>query len=199
MGKILLKAGTMIYPLPAVLVSCGENEEEYNLVTVAWTGTLCTSPPMCYISLRPERYSFDIISRTRAFVINLTTPDMVDETDFCGIKSGRDIDKFSVTGLTPVPASVVNAPLILQSPLNIECAVTDIIPLGSHHMFMAEVKAIHGNEELYDKSISQYKLTGNGLLCYAHGNYYTLGKQIGKFGFSADKKPKQKKISQKKR
>ncbi|MBR5334528.1 MAG: flavin reductase family protein, partial [Alistipes sp.] len=133
------KPGTMIYPLPAVLVSVGENEEEYNLFTVAWTGTVCTNPPMCYISVRPERHSYDILKRTGEFVINLTTSRLARATDWCGVRSGRDYDKFKEMGLTPVAAAQVKAPVVKESPVAIECRVKQVIPLGSHDMFIAEV------------------------------------------------------------
>ena len=133
------KAGTMIYPLPAILVSCGSTAEEYNLITVAWTGTLCTNPPMCYISVRPERHSYAIIKKNMEFVLNLTTEDMAFATDWCGVRSGRDYDKFEEMRLTPGKATIVSAPIVEESPLNIECRVKEIISLGSQDMFIAEV------------------------------------------------------------
>ena len=140
------KVGTMIYPLPAVLVSCGDGDEQ-NVFTVAWTGTVCTNPPMCYISVRPERHSYDIIKRTGEFVINLTTASLARATDWCGVRSGRDYDKFSEMGLTPIPASVVHAPAIEESPISIECRVRQIIPLGSHDMFLADVVNVLVDEQ----------------------------------------------------
>ena len=133
------KPGTVLYPLPAVLVSCGATPEEYNMLTVAWTGTVCTTPPMCYISVRPERHSYAVIRRTGEFVINLTTRSMARATDWCGVRSGRDFDKFRETGLTPVPAERVAAPLIAEAPVSIECRVRQVLPLGTHDMFLAEV------------------------------------------------------------
>ena len=145
------KPGTMIYPLPAILVSCGSCESEYNLITVAWTGTLCTNPPMCYISVRPERHSYSIIKKNMEFVINLTTEEMAFATDWCGVRSGKDYNKFEEMHLTPGKASVVNAPLIEESPLCIECRVKEIISLGSHDMFIADVVNVKADEQYLDK------------------------------------------------
>ena len=140
------KPGTVLYPLPAVLVSCGATPEEYNMLTVAWTGTVCTTPPMCYISVRPERHSYAVIRRTGEFVINLTTRSMARATDWCGVRSGRDFDKFRETGLTPVPAERVAAPLIAEAPVSIECRVRQVLPLGTHDMFLAEVVNVQADE-----------------------------------------------------
>ena len=140
------KPGTMVYPLPAVLVSCGKTEDEYNLLTIAWTGTLCSNPPMCYISVRPERHSYALIKRDMEFVINLTTEEMARATDWCGVRSGRDYKKFQETGLTPIPSAVVGAPSVSESPLSIECRVKEIVPLGSHDMFVADVVNIRANQ-----------------------------------------------------
>jgi len=174
----------MIYPLPAVLVSCGNENDGYNIVTVAWTGTLCTDPAMCYISLRPSRLSYDIISKNREYVINLTTRDLAFATDWCGVKSGRDYRKFEETGLTAAKASVVKAPLIDESPLSIECVVKEIKELGSHHMFISEVVAIDADEKYVDQRTGVFRLDKSMPLCYSHGKYYELGGFIGKFGFS---------------
>ncbi|HOU31417.1 MAG TPA: flavin reductase family protein, partial [Bacteroidales bacterium] len=146
MGKLLWKPGTMIYPLPAVMVSCGASEEEYNIITVSWTGTICTEPPMCYISVRPERHSYGIIKKNMDFVINLTTEKLARATDWCGVNSGALFNKFKETGLTPVRATIVKSPLIEESPVNIECVVREIKELGTHHMFISEVVAIHADE-----------------------------------------------------
>ena len=146
------KPGTMIYPLPAILVSCGSTAEEYNLITVAWTGTLCTNPPMCYISVRPERHSYAIIKKNMEFVLNLTTEDMAFATDWCGVRSGRDYDKFEEMRLTPGKATIVSAPIVEESPLNIECRVKEIISLGSHDMFIAEVVNVRADETLLESS-----------------------------------------------
>ena len=178
----------MIYPLPAVLVSCGSCEEEYNLITVAWTGTLCTNPPMCYVSIRPERHSYDIIKRNMEFVINLTTEDMAYATDWCGVRSGRDYNKFEEMRLTPGKASVVNAPVVEESPLCIECWVKEIVSLGSHHMFVADVVNVRADEKLLNPETGKFELDESHPLVYLHGAYYGLGKKIGKFGWSVQKK-----------
>ncbi len=182
------KPGTLIYPLPAVLVSCGAAPDEYNMLTVAWTGTVCTNPAMCYISVRPERHSHAIISRTGAFVINLTTRDLARATDWCGVKSGRDCDKFREMGLTPLPATEVDAPLIGESPVNIECRVRQIIPLGSHDMFLAEVVHVDVDASLIDPDTGKFRLEKAHLIAYAHGEYFDLGKSLGHFGWSVRKK-----------
>ncbi|MBR5282729.1 MAG: flavin reductase family protein [Alistipes sp.] len=186
------KPGTMIYPVPAVLVSVGENEQEYNLFTVAWTGTVCTSPPMCYISVRPERHSYDILRRTGEFVINLTTGRLARATDWCGVRSGRDYDKFREMGLTPVMAEQVKAPIIDESPVAIECRVKQIIPLGTHDMFLAEVVNVQVDEEFIDAESGKLDLQRADLITYCHGEYFHLGDVIGHFGWSVRKKPKKK-------
>ena len=182
--KTSWKPGTMIYPLPAVLVSCGATEEEYNMLTVAWTGTVCSEPPMCYISVRPERHSYPIIQRTGEFVINLTTVGMARETDWCGVRSGRDHDKFAECGLTPLPAEKVAAPIIAESPVSIECRVKQVVPLGSHDMFIAEVVNVQIDESLIDPQSGKFDLERARLLVYSHGEYFELGKLIGYFGWS---------------
>lgn len=199
MTKVPLKPGTMIYPLPAVMVSCGSTPEEYNIVTVAWTGTICTNPPMCYISLRPERFSYDIIKQSNEFVINLTPSKLAFATDWCGIKTGREVNKFKNMNLTPQKGQVVNAPLIAESPLNIECQVTEIKMLGSHHMFIAEVVAINADESLMDPQSGAFRLNDSKLVCYSHGKYFEMGKFIGKFGFSVEKKKKKQSPGKKKK
>ena len=191
MTKLLWKPGTMIYPLPAVMVSCGAEGIGYNIITVAWTGTVCTEPPMTYISIRRERHSYGIIKDTGEFVINLTTEKLAFATDFCGVRSGRDIDKFALLGLTPEPASVVKAPLISESPINIECRVKQVIGLGSHDMFLAEVVAVHVDDEYIDES-GKFRLDRAGPICYSHGSYYGLAGELGTFGYSV-MKPKTKK------
>ena len=188
--KVSWKPGTMIYPLPAVMVSCGSSREEYNIITIAWTGTVCTDPPMCYISVRPSRHSYGIIKRTGEFVINLTTADLARHTDWCGVKSGRDTDKFKETGLTPVAGDIVKAPLIKESPVNIECVVTEIKELGVHHMFLAEVVAIHATGSYLDKKTGLFNFNDSRPICYSHGKYYETGAFIGKFGFSVKKRRK---------
>lgn len=182
------KPGTLIYPLPAVLVSCGEEPEAYNLLTVAWTGTVCTDPPMCYISVRPERHSYEILRRTGEFVINLTTRDLACAVDWCGVRSGRDYDKFRETGLTPAPALHVAAPIVEQSPVNIECRVRQIIPLGTHDMFLAEVVGVQVDAALLDPATGRFCLEQAGPIVYSHGEYYALGEALGRFGWSVRKK-----------
>lgn len=177
----------MLYPLPAVMVSCGIPGERSNILTVAWTGTICSDPAMVYISIRPERYSYDIIKKTGEFVINLTTERLARVTDLCGVKSGRDIDKFKEYGLTPIESKYVSAPSIGESPVNIECKVKNIIPLGTHHMFIAEVRGVTVDADYLDER-GKFDLPGTGLMAYSHGEYFGLGRYIGKFGFSVQKK-----------
>lgn len=188
MTKTDFKPGTMIYPLPAVMVSCGESPEEYNIITIAWTGTICSDPPMCYISVRPGRHSHGIISRTKEFVINLTTEELARATDWCGCRTGRKFNKWKEMNLTPVPARIVKAPVIAESPVNIECVVRQIIPLGTHDMFMAEVVNIQADEAYIDHK-GAFSLAKAGPLVYNHGHYFGLGKKIGKFGWSVERKP----------
>lgn len=182
------KPGTLIYPLPAVLISCGETEEEYNMLTVAWVGTICTNPAMCYISVRPERHSYDIIKRTKSFVINLTNEDMARATDWCGVRSGKDYNKFKEMRLTPQRAQKVAAPIILESPLSLECEVVEIKELGSHHMFIANVVNVQADERYIDPVTDEFRLSDAKLITYSHGHYYKLGEEIGKFGWSVRKK-----------
>lgn len=187
MAKINIKPGTMVYPVPAVMVSCGSTPEEYNIITIAWTGNICSDPPMCYISVRPNRHSYGIIKRNMEFVINLTTKDLAEKTDWCGIKSGKDYDKFLETGLHTEKASKINAPLIKESPVNIECVVKEIKELGVHHMFIAEVVAINAEESCFDKGNNQIINPLENLNCFIHRNYYHTGEKIGTFGYSRKK------------
>ena len=180
----------MIYPLPAVLVSCGETEQEYNLFTVAWTGTVCTNPPMCYISVRPERHSYEIIKRTGEFVINLTTARLARATDWCGVRSGRDYDKFEEMGLKAEAAEVVKAPVVAEAPVSIECRVRQVIPLGSHDMFLADVVNVLVDEEYIDAESGRLDLQRAEPITYCHGEYFSLGEVIGHFGWSVRKKPR---------
>lgn len=198
MSKLIWKPGTMIYPLPAVMVSCGSEPEEYNIITISWTGTICTDPAMCYISVRPSRHSYGIIKKNGEYVINLTTKALAYAADWCGVKSGADHDKFNEMGLTPGPASKVKAPLIIESPVNIECIVKEIKELGTHHMFISEVAAVHAEKELFDEETGLFRLNDSIPLCYSHGKYYETGKFIGKFGFSVEKKRKIRKRNTKK-
>lgn len=186
MAKVQWKAGTFIYPIPAVMVSCGTMEKS-NIITVAWTGILNTNPAMCYISVRPERYSHNIIKENREFVINLTTQKLAFATDWCGVKSGRDVDKFKEMHLTKQKGYFVNAPLICESPVSIECRVKDIVPLGSHDMFVAEVLSIDADEKYIDKN-GAFDISKCDLIAYANGGYYSLDRKIGRFGFSVQKK-----------
>ena len=181
------RAGTMIYPLPAVMVSCGASPEEYNIITVSWTGTVCSDPAMCYVSVRKERHSYDIIKRNMAFVINLTTEELARATDW-GVRSGRDYDKFKEMHLTPVMSDNVKAPLIAEAPVSIECRVKQIIPLGSHDMFLAEVVRVPVDEQYLDPQTGAFRLDKAKLLAYNHGHYYKIGDEMGKFGWSVQKK-----------
>jgi flavin reductase (DIM6/NTAB) family NADH-FMN oxidoreductase RutF len=183
----------MIYPIPVVMVSCGANRSEYNIITVGWTGTICTNPAMCYISIRPERHSYEIIKRNGDFVINLTTRQLAYATDWCGVKSGKDFDKFKEMKLTFGRAQKVQSPVIEESPLNIECVVKSIQPLGSHHMFIAEVVAVDADEQYIDKDTQAFDLRQAQPICYSHGKYFLLGELIGKFGYSVRKKKKKNK------
>jgi len=190
MGKVSWKPGTMIYPLPAVMVSCGDSPENYNIITISWTGTICTDPAMCYISVRPERHSYNIIRESGEFVINITTAALAFATDWCGVKSGRDFNKFREMKLTPGKATIVKAPLIMESPVNIECAIREIKELGSHHMFISEVLAVNADDKYIDENSGRFSLNDAIPICYSHGKYYETGPLIGKFGYSVEKKKK---------
>lgn len=188
MAKISWKPGNMIYPLPAVMVTCRDQGKD-NIITIAWTGTICTNPPMTYISVRPERHSYEMIKNSREFVINLTTKRLARAADFCGVRSGRDLDKFQETGLTKGEAQVVNAPIIEESPVHIECQVDEILPLGSHHMFTAKVVNIMV-DDIYMEENGRFALEKTNPLVYSHGGYFESGKQLGTFGYSVRKKKK---------
>ena len=188
MSKVQWKGGTFIYPIPAVMVSCGTMEES-NIITVAWTGILNTNPAMCYISVRPERYSHDIIKENGEFAINLTTRQLAYEADWCGVKSGRDVDKFKEMKLTKEKANIISVPLIKESPVSVECKVKEIVPLGSHDMFVAEIVAIDADEKYIDKK-GAFDISKCDLIAYANGGYYPLESKIGKFGYSVQKKSK---------
>ena len=187
MAKIQWKPGNMVYPLPAVMVSCADKAGNSNIITIAWTGTVCTNPPMAYISVRPERHSYQMIRETGEFVINLTTKDLAYATDFCGVRSGKDVDKFAEMKLTKEAASVVSAPMIGESPVNIECKVTEVEELGSHHMFLAEVVAVHV-DDAYMNENNKFELGKAEPIAYSHGEYYQLGELLGTFGYSVKKK-----------
>ncbi len=185
--KQVWKPGTMIYPLPAILVGCGDCPENYNLLTVAWVGTICTNPAMCYISVRPERHSYGLIKKNMEFSLNLTTASMAKAVDWCGVRSGRDYDKFKETKLTPLKGSMISAPIIEESPLSIECRVKEIIKLGSHDMFIAEVLCTNADEKYISEKTGAFDLGVADLIAYSHGQYYHLGEKIGKFGWSVQK------------
>jgi flavin reductase (DIM6/NTAB) family NADH-FMN oxidoreductase RutF len=187
MAKTHWKPGTIVYPIPAVMVSCGATPEEYNILTIAWTGTINSDPPMCYISVRPGRHSYEIIKRTGEFVINLTTEKLAKATDWCGCRSGRKYNKWKEMNLTPVPAQKINAPVIGESPVNIECRVKDIIELGSHHMFVSEVVGVTIDDTFLNEE-KAFSFAKAKPLVYSHGHYFGLGKNIGKFGWSVQKK-----------
>lgn len=187
MSKISFKPGNMLYPLPAVLVSAMDEEGNVNAFTVAWAGTVCTNPPMVSISVRPSRYSYDLIKKRGEFVINLTTQDLVYATDYCGVRSGRDEDKLAKLGLCRQPSKEIATPGIAQSPVNIECRVKDILELGSHHMFLAEVVNVQVDAAYMDEKKS-FHLDRAKPIVYSHGGYFSLGKKLGTFGYSIAKK-----------
>lgn len=191
MSKVTWKSGTFLYPLPAVMVSCG-NMEKSNIITVAWTGILNTNPAMVYISVRPTRYSYSLIKESGEFVINLTTKDLAYATDWCGVKTGTKVDKFAEMHLTKEKAKFVKCPMIKESPVSVECKVKEIKELGSHHMFVAEVLAINADEKYIDEK-GAFDISKCDLIAYSNGNYYSLGKKIGRFGFSVQKNKKKKK------
>jgi flavin reductase (DIM6/NTAB) family NADH-FMN oxidoreductase RutF len=187
-GHVSWKPGTLIYPVPAVLISCGSTPEEYNLLTISWVGTICTNPPMCYISVRPERHSYDIIKKNMEFVINLTNEDMAFATDWCGVKSGKEYNKFEEMNLHPVQGQLVKAPIVKKSPLCIECKVKEIVKLGSHDMFIAEVVNVQADSKYIHPETNTFNLAEAKLIAYSHGHYFKLGEEIGKFGWSVQKK-----------
>ena len=187
MSKQSLKPGNMLYPLPVVMVSCNRKGEKPNIVTVAWTGTICSDPAMVSISVRPERYSHDIIEETGEFVINLVTKDLTYATDYCGVRSGRDVDKFKEMNLTPLPSKMIDAVGIEESPVNIECKVVEVKKLGSHDMFIAEVVNVTVDDRYMDEN-NKFNLNDSDLVAYSHGEYFTLGEKIGTFGYSVRKK-----------
>ena len=186
------KPGTLLYPLPAILVTVGRDENEYNILTVAWTGTICSDPAMCYISVRPERFSYSILKKNMEFVINLTTEELAYATDWSGVRSGRDYNKFEEMKLTPAKAHVVEAPYIEESPLCIECRVKEIIALGTHDMFIAEVVNVLADEKFFHSETGAFDMKKANLLVYVHGNYYGLGDLIGRFGWSVKKNKNEK-------
>lgn len=199
MGKQNWKPGNMLYPLPAVMVSCQYGDAvdpsctnpalqgKPNIITVAWAGTVCTNPPMLSISVRPERYSYHMIESSGEFVVNLTTEKLAYATDFCGVRSGRDIDKFKELHLTPLPSKHIKVPGIAESPVNIECKVREILPLGSHHMILADVLGVTVDDTYLDEK-GKFDLNSANLITYSHGEYFLMGKKLGTFGYSVAKK-----------
>lgn len=193
MAKQTWRAGNMLYPLPAVMVSVADKEGNPNIITVAWTGTICSDPAMLYISVRPQRHSYHMIRETGEFVVNLTTKKLVKATDYCGVRSGRDVDKWKEMKLTPGKAETLSyAPIIEESPVNIECKVTEVKELGTHHMFIAEVKAVRVSDEYMNEN-GKFELNATDLITYSHGEYLETGKVLGTFGYSVRKKTKKKK------
>lgn len=189
MSKQSWRAGNMLYPVPAVMVSCQREGEKPNIITLAWAGTICSDPAMLSISVRKERYSHDIISETGEFVVNLTTKSLCEATDYCGVRSGRDVDKYKEMNLTPSKSTKISAPGIEESPVNIECKVVQVIELGSHDMFIAEVVAVNVDEKYMNES-GRFELDKAELVAYSHGEYYELGEKLGKFGYSVAKTKK---------
>ncbi len=187
MSKQKWKGGNMIYPLPAVMVSCRGTDGVDNILTVAWTGTVCTNPPMAYISVRPERHSYNMIKESGVFTINLTTEDLAFATDYCGVTSGKDVDKWEKCGLHKIEAEEINCPMIEESPVNIECKVREVHEYGSHTMFVADVLAIHADEKYMDEN-GRFCLEDSHLLAYSHGTYFGLTSPQGTFGYSVKKK-----------
>ena len=190
MGKQYWKPGNMLYPVPVVMVSCQREGEKPNIITAAWCGTTSSTPAMLYVSIRPERYSHGIISETKEFVVNLVNRDLVFATDYCGVKSGRDVDKYKEMNLTPLPSKQIAAPGIEESPVNLECRVVDIKSLGTHDMFLAEVVGVTVDDHYMDET-GKFNLNQTGLVAYSHGEYFELGEKLGKFGYSV-KKPEKK-------
>lgn len=187
MGKQHWKPGNMLNPVPAVMVSVTDKEGKSNIITVAWAGTVCTNPPMVSISVRPSRYSYQILEETGEFVINLTNESLVKACDYCGVVSGRDVDKFAKTGLTPIPMEHVHAMGIDESPVNMECKITEKRELGSHTMFIAEIVGVTVDDQYMDET-GKFHINESGLVMYSHGEYFALGKKLGKFGYSVKKK-----------
>lgn len=194
MSKQIWKPGNMLYPVPAVLVSVADSAGNDNLITIAWTGTVCSDPAMTYISVRKERYSHHMLKENKEFVINLVSKEICRAADFCGVRSGCDLDKFEATGLTREKASTVNVPLVKESPVNIECKVTQVLELGSHDMFLAKVTAVQVDESLLDEK-GKLDLNKAHLVAYSHGEYQTFDNILGTFGYSVKKKDKKEKKS----
>ncbi len=198
MGRQSWKPGTMVYPVPAAMVTCGDSPENWNIITIAWTGTICTDPAMTYVSIRKSRHSYDLIKNSGEFVINIATEELTKAADLCGVKSGRDINKFEVTNLTPIKGDHVNAPIIKESPVSIECRVTEIKELGSHDMFLAEVLAVNIDDEYMDEK-GGFHLNWAKPICYSHGQYHGLTESLGRFGHSVMKESTKRKLNKKKK
>jgi len=186
MGKVDFKPGNMLYPLPVVMVSCSDGNGKDNILTIAWTGTVCSDPAMVSISVRKSRYSYDMIKNTGEFIINLTTEDLAYATDYCGVVSGKDVDKWEACKLTKVMGTNVNVPYVEESPVAIECKVKSVTELGSHDMFVAEVVAVHVDDRYLDEK-GAFHLENAKPLVYSHGRYYSMGNELGKFGYSIKK------------
>ncbi|MCR5723360.1 MAG: flavin reductase family protein [Lachnospiraceae bacterium] len=186
MGKVDFKPGNMLYPLPVVMVTVADDNGKSNIITLAWAGTINSDPAMVSISVRPSRYSYDLLMKKKEFCINLTTKELAFATDYCGVKSGRDTDKWKDTGLTPVPCSVIKTDMIAESPVNIECKVTKFEELGSHTVFFGEVVAVHADDKYMDEK-GKFTFEDSDPITYSHGKYYTLGEYVGKFGYSVQK------------
>ncbi len=197
MGKQIWKPGNMLYPLPAIMVSCSRPEEKPNIITLAWAGTVASDPPQVSVSIRRERYSYDIVKETGEFVINLVHEHLTRAMDYCGVRSGREVDKFREMNLTPLPSQKVACPGIAQSPVNLECKVSQVIPLGSHDMFVADILSVTVDEAYLEKN-GRFDLNRAGLVAYSHGTYFSLGEQLGTFGYSVRKKETKKKEKKKK-
>lgn len=185
--KISWRPGTMVYPAPAAIVTVGADPSEWNMLTIAWTGTVCSDPAMLYISVRPSRHSYSLLLRQMEFTLNLTTEEMATATDWVGVRSGAQYDKWKETGLTPLPGEKVASPTIAQSPLSIECRVKEVVRLGSHDMFIADVLNVRADKRWIDPATGAFSLKDAGLLVFSHGAYYGLGDLIGRFGFSVKK------------
>ncbi len=191
MAKVSWKPGNMLYPLPAVMVSCQREGERPNIITLAWAGTICSDPVMLSVSIRKERYSHGIIMETKEFAVNLTTKELVFATDYCGVRSGREVDKFREMKLNPAPSTHIKAPGIAESPVNLECVVEEVRELGTHDMFIARVVAVNVDDRYMDKT-GRFDLNSSNLITYSHGSYYTLGEKLGTFGYSVKKNTRKK-------
>ena len=187
-NKEIWRPGNMIYPLPAIMVSCGATLDEYNVFTASWVGTICSDPAMCFVSIRQSRHSHEIIKRNMAFTLNLTNEDLARATDWCGVRSGRDYNKFAEMNLTPAKGIKVDAPYINEAPVSIECRVKQIVHLGSHDMFIADVMNVLADKRFIDPQTGEFDLKKANLIAYSHGEYFKLGEKIGNFGWSVKKK-----------